>query len=95
MTTTELEVILEKKSEMRREAYDRRAAQENKKEVSQKAVERFMELDEYRSAETVMWYLHCRSETRTKDQLIAEVNKKEKTIIVPYCTEDEKLTVVQ
>lgn len=86
---TDLESILEKKSMMRREAYDRRAAQENKKEVSQQAVENFKQLAEYQAAQTVMWYIHCRSETRTKDQLIEEVNKKEKTIIVPYCTEDE------
>ena len=33
----ELEKIMEKKSGMRREAYDRRAAQENKDEVSAKA----------------------------------------------------------
>ncbi|MEE2643250.1 MAG: 5-formyltetrahydrofolate cyclo-ligase [Planctomycetota bacterium] len=84
-----LEAILEKKSLMRREAYDRRAAQENKKDVSQQAVKRFMELDAYRDAQTIMWYIHCRSETRTKDQLVEEVNRKEKTIIVPYCTEDE------
>ena len=42
MQTTELEAILEKKSDMRREAYDRRADQDDKKEVSKKAVARFM-----------------------------------------------------
>lgn len=89
MEAAELEEILEKKGEMRREAYDRRAAQENKNEVSVEAVNRFMALEEYQAAETIMWYIHCRSETRTKDQLVEEVNKKEKTIIVPYCTVDE------
>ena len=89
METTELQTILEQKGEMRREAYDRRAAQENKKEVSQQAVERFLALEEYQSAKTIMWYIHCRSETRTKIQLEEEVNRKEKTVIVPYCTEDE------
>ena len=85
----ELEKIMEKKTGMRREAYDRRAAQENKDEVSAKACERFMSLPEYKNAQVIMWYIDCRSETRTKPQLISEVEKGEKKIIVPYCTEDE------
>ena len=85
----ELEKIMEKKGKMRREAYDRRNAQENKDEVSAAAVEKFMALPEYEKAHTVMWYIDCRSETRTKPQLLAEVEKGEKKIIVPYCTEDE------
>ena len=85
----ELEKIMEKKAGMRREAYDRRAAQENKDEVSAKACERFMALPEYESANVIMWYIDCRSETRTKPHLISEVEKGEKKIIVPYCTEDE------
>ena len=85
----ELEKIMEKKGKMRREAYDRRNAQENKDEVSAAAVEKFMALPEYETAHTIMWYIDCRSETRTKPQLLAEVEKGEKKIIVPYCTEDE------
>ena len=85
----ELEKIMEKKGKMRREAYDRRNAQENKDEVSAAAVEKFMALPEYEKEHTIMWYIDCRSETRTKPQLLAEVEKGEKKIIVPYCTEDE------
>ena len=85
----ELEKIMEKKGKMRRAAYDRRNAQENKDEVSAAAVEKFMALPEYEKAHTIMWYIDCRSETRTKPQLLAEVEKGEKKIIVPYCTEDE------
>ena len=85
----ELEKIMEKKGKMRREAYDRRNAQENKDEVSAAAVEKFMALPEYEKAHTIMWYIDCRSETKTKPQLLAEVEKGEKKIIVPYCTEDE------
>ena len=88
-TDEKLAAILEEKSAMRREAYDRRNAQEGKASVSDSAVERFMALPEYQESKTIMWYIHCRSETRTKDKLVEEVNKKEKTIIVPYCTEDE------
>ena len=49
----ELEKIMEKKGKMRREAYDRRNAQENKDEVSAAAVEKFMALPEYEKAVTV------------------------------------------
>ncbi|MEC7885866.1 MAG: 5-formyltetrahydrofolate cyclo-ligase [Pseudomonadota bacterium] len=85
----ELEKIMEKKGKMRREAYDRRNAQENKDEISAEAVKLFMALPEYQKANTIMWYIDCRSETRTKPELLAEVKKGEKKIIVPYCTEDE------
>ncbi len=89
LTPEELEAIMERKNKMRREAYDRRNAQENKDEVSAKAVKRFMELPEYQNANCIMWYIDCRSETRTKPELLEEVAKGEKKIIVPYCTEDE------
>jgi 5-formyltetrahydrofolate cyclo-ligase len=48
-----------------------------------------MALPEYQNAHTIMWYIDCRSELRTKPELLAEVAKGEKKIIVPYCTEDE------
>ena len=89
LTPEELEAIMERKNTMRREAYDRRNAQENKDEISAKAVELFMALPEYQNAHTIMWYIDCRSELRTKPELLAEVAKGEKKIIVPYCTEDE------
>jgi 5-formyltetrahydrofolate cyclo-ligase len=89
LTPEELEAIMERKNKMRREAYDRRNDQENKDEISAQAVARFMALPEYEKANTVMWYIDCRSETRTKPELLAEVAKGEKKIIVPYCTEDE------
>lgn len=80
---------MERKGKMRREAYDRRNAQENKDEISAKAVARFMALPEYKKAKTAMWYIDCRSETRTKPELLEEVARGEKKIIVPYCTVDE------
>ena len=89
LTPEELEAIMERKNKMRREAYDRRNAQDNKDEVSAKAVARFLELPEYKNAHTIMGYIDCRSELRTKPELLAEVAKGEKKIIVPYCTEDE------
>ncbi len=94
MTTTlsseELEAVMERKNTMRREAYDRRNAQENKDEISARACEKFIALPEYQKAQVAMWYIDCRSETRTKPQLLEEVGKGEKKIIVPYCTVDEQ-----
>jgi 5-formyltetrahydrofolate cyclo-ligase len=89
LSPEELEKIMERKNKMRREAYDRRNAQENKDEISACACEKFMALPEYQNAKVAMWYIDCRSETRTKPQLLDEVKKGEKKIIVPYCTEDE------
>ncbi len=89
LTPEELEAIMERKNKMRREAYDRRNAQENKDEVSAKAVANFLALPEYQAANCIMWYIDCRSECCTKTELLAEVAKGDKKIIVPYCTEDE------
>lgn len=89
LSPEELKAVMERKNKMRREAYDRRNAQENKDELSEQACQRFMALPEYQRANTAMWYIDCRSETRTKPQLLEEVAESEKKIIVPYCTEDE------
>ncbi len=93
MTTSlspeKLQDVMERKNKMRREAYDRRNAQENKDEISARACEKFMAMPEYQKAKVAMWYIDCRSETRTKPQLLEEVAKGEKKIIVPYCTVDE------
>jgi 5-formyltetrahydrofolate cyclo-ligase len=77
------------KGAMRRAAYDARNAQEDKDRVSQSAVERLMQLPEYQAAKTVLWYLDCRSELRTRKVLPAAL-VSEKRIVVPYCTVDER-----
>ena len=89
LSPEELAAVMERKNKMRREAYDRRNAQENKDEISAQACQKFIDLPEYQCANIAMWYIDCRSETRTKPQLLEEVAKGEKKIIVPYCTEDE------
>ena len=89
LSPEELEAVMERKNKMRRQAYDRRNAQEDKDEISAEACQKFMALPEYQNAKTAMWYIDCRSETRTKPELLEEVAKGEKKIIVPYCTEDE------
>jgi 5-formyltetrahydrofolate cyclo-ligase len=85
MATDEL---LELKSQLRRKAYDARNAQPNKDEVSSLAMAKLVELPEYRQAQTVLWYLDCRSELRTRHALPAALNS-DKRIVVPYCTTDE------
>ena len=90
LTAEELEKLMEKKNAMRRKAYDARAAQENKDTISEEICEKFIALPEYQKAKVAMWYIDCRSETRTKKHLQQEVEKGGKAIIVPYCTEDEE-----
>jgi 5-formyltetrahydrofolate cyclo-ligase len=80
--------LMEAKGALRRAAYDARAAQKNKDEASRAAIARLLELPEYQRAETVLWYLDCRSELRTRQALPAALASG-KRIVVPYCTVDE------
>lgn len=89
LTPQELEELMEKKNGMRRQAYDARAAQENKDEISAITCEKFISLPEYRTAKVAMWYIDCRSETRTTASLKKELDKAGKAIVIPYCTMDE------
>lgn len=73
---------------MRRAAYDARNAQENKDEVSQAAVARLLESPSYQAAETILWYIDCRSELRTR-QALGGALASGKRIVVPYCTTDD------
>jgi 5-formyltetrahydrofolate cyclo-ligase len=84
-TSTEL---MEAKSVLRRAAYDARNAQKNKDGVSKLAVARLMDLPEYQAARTVLWYIDCRSELRTR-HAIPTALQSDKKIIVPYCTVDD------
>jgi 5-formyltetrahydrofolate cyclo-ligase len=81
--------LLERKGAMRRAAYDARNAQEHKDRVSQTAIAAVVELPEYRSAKTALWYLDCRSELRTRHTLPAALASG-KRLVVPYCTVDEQ-----
>lgn len=73
---------------MRRAAYDARNAQPDKELVSEQAVAALVQLPEYQAAKTVLWYLDCRSELRTRQALPAALASG-KRIVVPYCTVDE------
>jgi 5-formyltetrahydrofolate cyclo-ligase len=80
--------LLQLKNQLRRKAYDARNAQPDKDEVSRLALAKLVELPEYQCALTVMWYLDCRSELRTRHAL-PEALHGGKRIVVPYCTTDE------
>ncbi len=73
---------------MRRAAYDARNAQADKDQISEIAVNRLVGLAEYQAAKTVLWYIDCRSELRTKHALPAALESG-KRIVVPYSTVDE------
>jgi 5-formyltetrahydrofolate cyclo-ligase len=79
---------MDPKGAMRRAAYDARNAQPDKESISERAVERLIQLPEYAAAQTVLWYLDCRSELRTR-YLLPTVLNSGKRIVVPYCTVDD------
>ena len=73
---------------MRRAAYDARNSQSDKDRVSEIAVATLLQLPEYLAAPTVLWYLDCRSELRTR-HVLPQALASGKQIIVPYCTVDD------
>jgi 5-formyltetrahydrofolate cyclo-ligase len=79
---------MEAKNLMRRAAYDARNAAPDKERISDLAVTSLMSLPEYQRAATVLWYLDCRSELRTR-QVLPRALDSNKRIVVPYCTVDE------
>ena len=89
MTPEELEALMERKNKMRRQAYDARNAQPDKDDISKVICDKFIQLPEYAKAQTVMWYIDCRSEVRTRQHLPIAL-EGDKRIVVPYCTVDEK-----
>ena len=80
--------LFELKNAIRKQAHENRKAQLDKDAVSEKIVERFMQLDEYAAAKTVMFYVDVRDEVRTRQALPAAIASG-KRIVVPYCVEGE------
>lgn len=78
------------KHQQREYAYSARDAQADKEWLSKIICEKFMTQPFYLNADTVMWYVHCRSEVRTINALKNELNRS-KRIVIPYCAKDEKL----
>lgn len=78
----------EKKQQIRKAAHENRRDQENKDSVSEKIVDRFMQLPEYAAAETVMFYVDVRDEVRTRHALPAALASG-KRVVIPYCVDGE------
>lgn len=73
------------KQQQRQIAYAARNAQPEKDAVSGEICRRLLEQLWYQKAETVLWYVHCRSEVRTLPALQQQL-ASDKRIAVPYCT---------
>lgn len=80
--------IAERKQEIRKTAHENRKNQSNKDAVSQAIVNRFIELPEYASAATVMFYVDVRDEVRTRHAL-PDAIQGNKRIVIPYCVDGE------
>ncbi len=80
--------IREEKAALRRIAYAARNAQPDKERISRLICTRFQQLPACSRAVTVLWYVHCRSEVRTRQALHDALAVRDKNIVVPYCTED-------
>lgn len=80
--------LFELKNAIRKQAHENRKAQLDKDAVSEKIVERFMQLNEYAAAKTVMFYVDVRDEVRTRQALPAAIASG-KRIVVPYCVDGE------
>ncbi len=74
------------KARLRRLAYSRRNAQPNREMCSRAIGRRLFGLPAYAKANTVMCYVHCRSEVCT-DVLLQRISG-DKRCVIPYCTHD-------
>lgn len=72
----------------RQRAYAARNAQLGKDAVSAEICGKLLAQSWYQAAQTVLWYVHCRSEVRTLTVLSRELYGG-KHLVVPYCTEIE------
>jgi len=76
------------KIEQRRAARQARDRQTDKKALSASICTCLIAQDAYQAAETVMWYIGCKSEVQTLSALRIELNTR-KRIVIPYCTYDD------
>ena len=88
MSDTNSLSVSERKQVIRQQAHENRRRQESKDEISVRIVDRFMQLPDYASAKTVMFYLDVRDEVRTRQALPLALASG-KRIVVPYCLEGE------
>ena len=78
-----------KKKELREKAYSARLNQPDKDQASELICHAFAALGRYRSADTILYYLDCRSEVRTHKAVRASLETG-KCIVIPYCTVNEQ-----
>ncbi|HSN23293.1 MAG TPA: 5-formyltetrahydrofolate cyclo-ligase, partial [Methylomicrobium sp.] len=77
------------KDQQRLAAYQARKLQIDKESLSRTICYSFIACTDYRDADTVMWYVGCRTEVRTLPALQEEL-KRGKRIVIPYCTYDDQ-----
>ncbi len=80
----------ELKDQIRKQAHANRNAQDNKDELSQGIVARFVALPEYEDADVVMFYVDVRAEVRTRHALPTALRSGKK-IVVPWCNAEGEL----
>ena len=90
MHDTPTELMEAKSCPLRRAAYDaaQRSEEQKQRAVRAAAVATLVQLPEYQAAETILWYLDCRSELRTRHAIPSALESGKK-IIIPYCAVDE------
>ena len=76
------------KKQQRSEGYKARDTQIDKDKLSEIICHKFITHPSYLEADTIMWYLHCRSEVRTIDVLKKELEGPKK-VVIPFCTKDK------
>lgn len=76
------------KAKQRREGNHARSLQTDKDGLRRIVCDRFTAQDIYARSKTIMWYVGCRSEVRTRPALL-EALATNKCILIPYCTKDE------
>jgi 5-formyltetrahydrofolate cyclo-ligase len=88
MNAVDREQVAARKTEIRQQAHANRRAQQDKDAVSQRIMDRFMSMEAYQAAQTVMFYVDVRDEVRTRQTLPAGLQDG-KRIVVPYCVDGE------
>ncbi|MGZ0173388.1 MAG: 5-formyltetrahydrofolate cyclo-ligase [Planctomycetales bacterium] len=88
--STQTTDLAELKTQIRKQTHENRRNQENKDELSETIVSKFMSLPEFERAGIVLFYVDVRAEVRTRHAFQAALVTGKK-IIVPWCNEDGEL----
>lgn len=80
--------LAEQKQAIRQAAHEARRAQPDKDAVSAAITDRVRQLEAYRAANCVMWYIDVRAEVRTRHALPEEIAGPRR-VVIPYCVDGE------